>query len=117
MPLLTKAAGLSGAARFLDNVDGAFGCVPMSWQAVLDCANPQGAGGMFNNPPSRQTDEFVDTIHAPGSEANDESYGEGQWFHCQGATLSDLSDGIKKITSELTHELGDEAGLMEGFAK
>ena len=107
----------SWGGGFLDNINGAVGCAPTSWQAVLDSVDPQGVGCTFNTPLTCQTDQIVDAIHAASSEANDRSFGEGQWVYCEGDTLSDLFDGTGEIISGLTQELGDVAGLLEAFAK
>ena len=107
----------SWGGGFLDNINGAVGCAPTSWQAVLDSSNPQGVGCTFNTPLTCQTDQIVNAIHAASSEANDHTFGDGQWVFCEGDTLNDLFDGTGHILAGLAQALGDVAGMLEAFAK
>jgi len=107
----------SWGGGLLDNINGKVGCAPTSWQAALDAGTPQGVGCTFNTPLTCQTDQIVDAIHAASTEADDYTYGPGQWVYCEGDTLTDLFDGTGQIISGLTQELGSVAGLLSAFAK
>lgn len=107
----------SWGGGFLDNINGKAGCAPTSWQAQVDDADPQGVAATFNTPDFCTVNQISDAIHAASSEADDGSYGSGQWVYCEGDTLNDLFDDTGKIIEGLTEELGQAAGLLSGFAK
>ncbi|KAL2046810.1 hypothetical protein N7G274_000828 [Stereocaulon virgatum] len=100
-----KGSGTWGGG-LLDNINGKAGCAPMSWQAQVDDANPQGVGCTFNTPITCTVNRISDAIHAASSE-NDQKViapGGGQWVYCEGDTLTDLFDTTGAIISGLAQD-------------
>ena len=88
----------------LDNFNGKAGCVPTSWQAQFDDADPQGVGCTVN--------QISDAIHTASSENNQKiiTSGGGQWLYCEGDILTDLFDTTGAVLSGLAQDLGAVAG-------